>query len=149
MSNVITLFDGDYRHLSNFYRSAIQFENSGLFVPTVEHAFQATKLLDKVERERVLSSPSPGAAKRLGRAGKRREDWDAIKDDVMLFYLRRKFAIPDLRRRLLATGDAILVEGNTWGDVYWGVCKGKGQNKLGLLLMQVRQEILDESHHCG
>jgi predicted NAD-dependent protein-ADP-ribosyltransferase YbiA (DUF1768 family) len=55
--------------------------------------------------------------------------------------LRQKFAHPELRRLLLATGDAELVEGNTWGDRFWGVCAGRGQNHLGRLLMAIRAEI--------
>ncbi len=58
----------------------------------------------------------------------------------MLDLLRIKFTIPTLRERLLATGDQTLIEGNTWGDTYWGVCRGVGLNNLGTLLMQVREE---------
>ncbi len=58
--------------------------------------------------------------------------------------LRQKFARPDLRQALLDTGAAELIEGNNWGDRQWGrvLVKGKwiGQNQLGKLLMQVRDE---------
>ena len=43
--------------------------------------------------------------------------------------------------KLLDTGDAILIEGNDWGDRYWGVCDGVGQNKLGLILMGLRKKM--------
>lgn len=59
----------------------------------------------------------------------------------MLDLQRQKYTVPYLREKLLATGDAELVEGNTWGDRFWGVCNGVGQNWLGRLLMQVRDEI--------
>jgi hypothetical protein len=63
-----------------------------------------------------------------------------VKLDVMLGLLRRKFTQLDLRRQLLATGDAELIEDNDWGDHFWGVCMGVGENHLGKLLMQVRGE---------
>ena len=65
----------------------------------------------------------------------------------MKFGLTEKFRIPELREKLLATGNEELVEGNTWHDNIWGNCscdcckKIEGQNKLGKLLMQVREEI--------
>jgi len=58
--------------------------------------------------------------------------------------VRKKFEIPVLREALLDTGNAKLVEGNYWGDVEWGVCRGKGKNKLGKILMKVRKEIQEQ-----
>jgi predicted NAD-dependent protein-ADP-ribosyltransferase YbiA (DUF1768 family) len=63
----------------------------------------------------------------------------------MLDALRDKFSDPELRAKLLATGDEFLVEGNHWGDTYWGVCNGKGRNMLGSLLMKVREEIKNDA----
>lgn len=59
---------------------------------------------------------------------RRRPDWEDVKVDIMLGLLRQKFQHPELGAKLLATGDAYLVEGNTWGDTFWGVFNGKGQN---------------------
>jgi len=61
--------------------------------------------------------------------------------EIMYLLLGLKFADPTLRSWLLATGDAILEEGNSWGDTYWGVSRGYGENWLGILLMLVRGEI--------
>lgn len=61
----------------------------------------------------------------------------------MLHLLRLKFEIPAIAEDLLDTGDQRLVEGNVWGDRYWGVCDGVGENWLGELLMQVRDELLE------
>ena len=55
--------------------------------------------------------------------------------------LQQKFSFTVLKRQLLETGAAELIEGNYWGDRYWGVCKGVGDNWLGKLLMTVRKEI--------
>jgi ribA/ribD-fused uncharacterized protein len=109
--------------------------------PSVEHAYQAAKSIEPGHRHRVLYAHSPGIAKRYGRTVIIRADWEQVKETVMLELLRQKFTHPDLRRRLIATGERTLIEGNTWGDTYWGVCAGQGHNRLGSLLMQVRREI--------
>ena len=78
-----------------------------------------------------------------------RYDWDEIKGEVMLPIVREKFKQnPDLAEKLLATGNAYLIEGNYWHDNYFGICtckechhKGEGKNVLGRILMQVRDEL--------
>ena len=140
----IRTFTGNYRFLSNFYpvRIAMDDEVSSGMYPSVEHAYQACKTLNVAERERILRCPTPGQAKRLGREVTIRKDWEQIKLKVMYHLLRQKFgAHADLQDRLLMTGYAELIEGNDWHDTFWGVCNGKGQNHLGKLLMQVREEL--------
>ena len=64
--------------------------------------------------------------------------------------LVQKFGSGQLREKLLATGDAELVEENTWGDTFWGVCNGRRENMLGTLLMDIRallRECPDCRHH--
>jgi ribA/ribD-fused uncharacterized protein len=81
----------------------------------------------------------PYRAKKLGREISVVQDWDKKKFQIMEALVRIKFLDnPELRIMLKSTGDAILVEGNTWGDKYWGVCKGEGLNMLGQILMSVR-----------
>lgn len=124
---------GDYSFLSNFY------EHDGW---TVEHHYQAAKTDDPDWRHRILEAPTPGAAKKLGRRAPIRSAWDDEKVSVMFSLLRRKFSSgTELAQRLLDTGDAELIEGNWWGDTYWGKSKGIGQNWLGKLLMQIRSEL--------
>lgn len=141
--NKIGSFNGIYRFLSNFW--FVDIEVDGLIYKTVEHAYQAAKTTDPGERELIRTAKGPWRAKRLG--GPKgiitspRPDWDKVREGIMLDLLRKKFAVPGLRRSLLATGDAELVEGNSWGDVYWGVSGGHGDNRLGKLLMQVRAEV--------
>jgi len=72
-------------------------------------------------------------------------DWEQRKLDVMRDLIRRKFENPLLRAMLLATEDATLIEGNTWNDTFYGVCKGVGQNWLGRIIMEVRDECRRES----
>ena len=94
----------------------------------------------------VLTKPNPSEAKRLGRRVRLRSDWEQVKYDVMLDVVRAKFnQHPDLAQKLLATGDEELVEGNDWGDTYWGVCNGRGKNMLGKILMRVRAELRGEN----
>jgi predicted NAD-dependent protein-ADP-ribosyltransferase YbiA (DUF1768 family) len=61
----------------------------------------------------------------------------------MLRLLRLKFNQLFFKRMLMQTGERQLIEGNTWGDTYWGVCDGEGENNLGKLIMQVRKELRD------
>ena len=105
--------------------------------------FQACKSLSREERLDIASSATPGIAKRKGRKVILRRDWEQIKDNIMEFCLRKKFTEHlDLQKKLLETGDAILIEGNTWNDKYWGMCAGVGENKLGQFLMKIREEIM-------
>lgn len=136
MTDVIDYFGtgndaGDNSFLSNFYWHGW----------TVEHHFQAAKTDDPVWVQKILTAPTPGAAKKLGRKAPMRSTWDDEKITVMRTLLRLKFSDPQLATRLLATGDAQLIEGNWWGDRFWGVSGGTGQNHLGRLLMQVREEV--------
>lgn len=139
---MINRFVDEYEFLSNFYPSPI-YDDTGKEYPTVEHYFQAMKTFDPQKRELIRSAESPGKAKRIGRLIQLREDWEERKLDIMEKALIQKFQIPKLREKLLATGNEELVEGNFWNDIYWGVCKGEGENHLGKLLMNIREKIRD------
>lgn len=141
----IDSFDGDNDFLSNFFLSSIRIE--GFPYRSVEHAFQAAKTMDEEQRRWVAAAPTCGEAKRRGRRVPLRPNWDADRVGVMRVCLEAKFKHPTLRAKLLATGDAELVEGNTWHDNVWGdcrcgraACRATGQNLLGNLLMEVRAE---------
>jgi N-glycosidase YbiA len=137
---MIDSFGGKYRFLSNFYTAEVVFE--GRVYPSTEHAFQAAKTLDLAERAIIAAEPSPGRAKRLGRGVSLRSDWEDIKIDVMRAVVRDKFSRhPYLAAKLLETGDQMLVEGNRWGDRFWGVTPKGGKNWLGRILMEVRDEL--------
>jgi ribA/ribD-fused uncharacterized protein len=141
MANVIDIFRGEYRFLSNFYPAKVPFE--GFIYPTVEHAYQAAKTFSQIEREVIRRCDTPGQAKRVAKDISLRLDWREIRIDVMKYLVREKFYLhKELREKLLATGDAMLIEGNTWGDTFWGQCDGQGKNHLGLILMNVRSELM-------
>ena len=120
----------------------------GSYYPTVEHAYQAAKAktTDNISRKAIHAAKTPGKAKRIGNTIALRPNWYELRLEVMKYLLLQKFLIPELRDKLLATGDEELVEGNWWGDIYWGICRGKGENKLGKLLMQIRSEIQGQEH---
>jgi hypothetical protein len=139
MTEAITSFSGKYRWLSNFYPVSGSEHHA-----TVEHRFQCIKAATSKEATWVRSAPSPTEAKRRGRQVAIREDWEQRKNGIMELCVRDKFAVPKLRRMLLATGDAHLEEDNTWGDRYWGTVNGVGENILGRILMKIRAEIQAE-----
>lgn len=144
----IDFFDGTaHDFLSNFHHCATVLY-AGRAWPTTEHAFQAMKSVDPHYRTKVWKAKTPGAAKGLGQRASFRKngwklvpDWDAAKFRHMLELLRIKFAQPRMAEALLRTGEAELIEGNTWDDTCWGVCRGVGTNHLGRQLMRVRAEI--------
>ena len=135
-------FKHDHFFLSNFFPCEIEFE--GAIYPSTENAFQAAK--SPVGYRTRFEGCTAREAKRLGRAPMTPEAlaaWDAgRKVWVMLEVNMAKYlAHKDLRDRLLATGNACLVESNDWGDIYWGMCEDKGLNMLGRILMEIRTYI--------
>ena len=133
----ISDFRGKHYYLSNFYvRDITCF---GLTFKNNEAAFHAMKC---PERASEFCDLDPSAAKKLGRQIQLRSDWEQVKEDVMYEVCRAKFMQnPDLKARLLSTGTVQLVEGNNWNDKEWGVCNGEGKNKLGKILMRIREEL--------
>jgi ribA/ribD-fused uncharacterized protein len=136
MSDIVE-FKGKHRWLSNFSDAKVSYE--GVEYPTVEHAYQASKTLVADERRDICAQPTPVLAKKRGRKVTMREDWDQVKIPIMEDLLSQKFSDPVLAKKLVETGDSQLVEGNWWGDVFWGVCRGEGQNNLGKILMKIRE----------
>jgi ribA/ribD-fused uncharacterized protein len=146
---MINKFKGEYGFLSNFHNSPMQLDLGVLgkwAVDNVEQVYQAAKCADNRQAIWVLQSASPGIAKSRGKEVKMVDDWDQIKYNVMIWAVREKFKQnPDLAQKLIDTDNQVLVEGNWWGDTYWGVCKGQGHNWLGRILMKVRDEIRSQT----
>jgi ribA/ribD-fused uncharacterized protein len=137
----ITSLCGPYRFLSNFFIVPGGIEYQGRRYPSVEHAYAAAKSLDPAVRATIAILPTPGQAKRAGRAVALRPDWEVVKLAVMADLLARKFSREPLISALVKTGSAEIVEGNNWGDIFWGVCEGHGENHLGRLLMELRTRL--------
>lgn len=139
---MIDRFDGPYRFLSNFYSSLVEFE--GINYPSVEHAFVAAKTEDIREREHIAGIGTAREVKAYGRKLKLRPGWNDMRLQVMEDLVRQKFTRhPLLMKGLMDTDDRVLVEGNYWGDAFWGVDlkTNAGLNHLGKILMKVREEL--------
>ena len=145
----ISEFSGAYEFLSNFYEAPFSWRGNRYY--TVEHAFQAAKTLDPIQRQAIAKAETPGKAKRLGRAVTLRPDWESVKDEIMYEACKAKFTSSFyLTLALLATGNRELIEGTTWHDNEWGNCTCEkckdieGKNKLGKILMRIREELREE-----
>lgn len=145
---MIDRFTGKYGFLSNFYKLTWPIYWHGINYPTVEHFFQAMKTLNYDERLRIANCLTPGDAKKMGRKIMLRKDWADVKDLVMKMGVTLKFAMNmDIADKLIATGNASLVEGNYWHDNYWGNCMCPkcvnipGRNHIGVTLVIVREKL--------
>lgn len=137
--NKINSFRDEYYFLSNFYECSVTY--NGLTYKNNEAAFQAQKCITMNERFKFINL-NASEAKKLGRRVVLRKDWEDIKIKVMTAIVKAKFEQnEDLQKKLLATEDAYLEEGNTWGDRIWGTVNGVGANNLGKILMNVRKEL--------
>jgi ribA/ribD-fused uncharacterized protein len=145
-SEPISRFHGPWAFLSNFHPAVLVWE--GITYPTSEHAFSAGKTDEPFLREWIASAGKPKEAKRRGHLVRRRDDWDETRRYVVMREVLNAKFTADPRRvaALLGTGDAELIEGNTWCDIHWGRClcprhNGAGENHLGLMLMELRAEL--------
>lgn len=137
--NTIKEFQGEYRWLSNFAPVKITLDN--IEYPSVEHAYMSAKSNDiNWKHQCANTNKTPGQIKRLSRAIRLIANWDETKLKVMALCLHQKFNQEPYKSKLKNTVDAILQEGNNWGDEFWGINlkTGKGQNNLGQLIMNIR-----------
>ncbi len=142
--NEIRRFRGEYFFLSNFYPIEIKYEE--FTYPSLEHAYMAQK--SNSFKWRIFCTDSfntAGLVKTMSKQEKLVEDWEEKKVELMEKLLRIKFTHISLRKKLLETGDKILIEGNWHGDKFWGKCLKTdppvGENILGRLLMKIRSEL--------
>ena len=138
--NKILGFKGEHAFLSNFWYVDVKFD--GDVYRTTEHAYQAAKTDDVALRRMIRQLATPREAKAAGAKVTLTSDWDTRKMLVMLDVNVSKFLFnPELRQKLLETGDAYIEETNLWGDTFWGVCNGVGENNLGQILMLIRDQL--------
>lgn len=130
----------DFGMFSNFYKA--KFFLNGKWWPTTEHYYQAMKTLNVEEQEMVRDLSSAHLARLAGQKVTLRPDFDQVKDQMMMRGLEAKFTQNKfLQDILLDTSDEEIVE-NSPVDFYWGCGKdGSGQNKLGKLLMELRNKL--------
>lgn len=134
--------NGNFGEFSNFARFPIFLKNK--LWPTSEHYFQAQKFAGTYLESKIRKAKTPALAAKIGRDRRNpiRKDWESIKENIMKDALRAKFSQhTDLKKLLIDTGNLMLIE-HTYNDDYWGDGgNGTGKNRLGCLLMQVREEL--------
>lgn len=151
----IDRFRDEYYFLSSMYpvKGGIEV-GEDIVVPTVENAYQAGKFDNMQVRKIVLLSKNGIEAKETAQKYYElgvpiRKDWEEIKIPLMTELVNRKFAAGTaMSRLLLQTEDEELIEGNTWGDNFWGVSppgNPQGLNWLGKILMQTRARLREEN----
>ena len=140
--NTINEFTGKYFFLSNYYQCRVEY--NGYIFDSAEAAFQSQK--NPTMASLFVGIP-PNRAKSLGRRVDLRTDWEDVKIDVMRNILQSKFSNIELRSKLIKTYPCVLIEGNTWGDTFWGVDMKTniGKNTLGILLAEIRNEFMKGS----
>lgn len=144
VKETINKFRGSNYFLSNFYNAPVKY--LGMTYRNNEAAFQSAKVLGTKQANQriVFTHLEPSEAKHKGRHVTLRADWEQVKDQVMYDIVKAKFSDnTNLKQKLLDTGTAELIEGNTWGDTYWGydIKQKRGRNELGKTLMRVRNEL--------
>ena len=156
---MITKFQGRWFFLSNFYPCEI--EHKGIKYPSVEHYYVAMKvteiqLLNGVHytagdfRELICKIKLPADVKKIGQRLKVRKDWDEKRLGFMEYAIKEKFKNDELANLLLQTGNMPIVEGNWWHDNFWGSCScpkcgNNGDNNLGRLLMETREQLRQQN----
>ena len=136
---MINGFFGEYRFLSNFWYAEIYVQELDMRFPTNEHLYQALKSSNVNIIREFTKLKTPSQAKIKGSKVQLRDDWESVKLEAMELCIRLKFDQHDmLRGKLRGTADEELVEANNWGDRFWGISNGQGQNHLGKLLMAYR-----------
>ena len=141
-SQIMTMqFKGEYAWLSNF--APVEIEYEGRTYPSLEHAYQAARSIDPSWKDYCASGVSSGNVKRKSKNIIYSADWMEVRVAVMKELCIKKYADPDYKAKLLATGSLEIIEGNTWGDTFWGVDirTGEGLNILGKIIMEIRSSL--------
>lgn len=143
-SRMIYKFTGPFSWLSNWHRVPIPFE--GRRYPSAYNAYQSAKSKSVKYKNTCQSTLSPYAMQFIAYNTLPRPDWELVKDNIMYTVLKIKFSIPKYRDLLLGTGEVYLLNGNRYNETYWGynLNTEQGYNKLGLMLMKIREELKDE-----
>lgn len=151
-------FNGEYSFLSNMYKCTIPFKEKFVrnnyyneperhmrLYESSEHIYQSFKAITLEDFILIANSKDPYETKRIGRSIEIDPEFSIYQIELMKDIVLAKFANnADILQKLLATGDVYIEETNTWRDTFWGVCDGYGHNHLGLILMDVRKEILEQ-----
>ena len=137
-------FKNEYRWLSNFYKLQEPRDLYGCVFYYTENLYQAFKC-NKADDFILMASLTPGEAKQFGKRVELNPDFEANKLSIMKQILDIKFRQEYFKRRLLATGNCLIFEENSWKDFFWGCHNGIGENHLGKIIMEIREELKKET----
>ena len=137
-------FKNEYRWLSNFYKLQEPIDLYGCVFYYTENLYQAFKC-NKADDFILMASLTPGEAKRFGKRVELNPDFEANKLSIMKQILDIKFRQEYFKRRLLATGNCLIFEENSWKDFFWGCQNGIGENHLGKIIMEIREDLKKET----
>jgi ribA/ribD-fused uncharacterized protein len=142
---MIREFQGEYRWLSNFWPVEIKYK--GRVFHNVENAYHSEKSHDELFKDFCASESNPRIVKENQQEMiTLRSDWEEVRENIMLELTRTKYQNRELQKKLLETGNEYIQEGNSWGDVFWGVDieTGKGENRFGTIIMRIRKELQND-----
>lgn len=130
-------FRGKYAFLSNF--ANVKIKHEGRIYNSVEHAYIASKQDTDYWKDLCLRFDA-SFLKKKSKGIDIRRDWKEVRLEIMYELLLQKFNKEPFKSLLLEI-DEDIVEDNDWNDTFWGICKGKGENMLGKLLMRIRDNL--------
>lgn len=137
-------FNGEYEFLSNSYNCKIYDEKDKLTYSNIESALIAQKSTDFGTRRKFTRLNAMKARKKESSIPDNYE-WEDNKDKIMYSFIVDKFKKgSSLADKLIKTGNKILINAVSYPDEYYGVHYGKGENKLGKMLMKRREELLSK-----
>lgn len=132
---MIGSFRNEYAFLSNMYPCRVLYD--GIMYSNAEAAFQAQKCVDEKQKE-AFAKLSGIEARKMGRTMPMRSDWNSVRVGIMGAVIHAKFFQNHELAQKLVNIDGDIAENNTWGDTFWGICNGRGENMLGRILMNTR-----------
>ena len=144
MEDILTFTTPEHRWLSNMTYVDIVYDE--INYPSTENFYQAMKYQDK-EIRAYVATLKPHEAKAYSRANKMTSlVFEEKKLQIMEYAQKQKYSKEPFKSKLLATGDALLEEGNWWGDKFWGVDikTRQGENHLGKIIMKIRDQLKQE-----
>ena len=147
---ILTFKKSPYEFLSNMTQGMV-IHYDGLTFDCTEKAYQYAKCETDADKAKILAIASPLKVKTASRTIHKRPDWYDVQLGIMRDLLEQKFHQEPFMSQLIATGSEYICEGNWWHDNFYGnctcgkeKCKDEGLNHLGIMIMEIRDELIRE-----